>query len=133
MSMRSNSVALIVGIILTLAGAGRVIAQDAAPQSSQAQGQPNPRHMVADRQLQRLIKILNLTPDQQGQIKPLLVDRQQELDAVLQDHSIPEEERGAKAKKIVVDAHGKIEAALTAEQKPKFASMLLHVPNSDNQ
>jgi hypothetical protein len=132
---KRNLLALLVGIVFLLAGHGRAIAQDAVPQPPQVSGQSgqNPKRIVADRQLQRLIKILNLTSDQQRQIKLLLVEREQKLNALFQDRSLSEEDRNGKAKAIVQDAHSKIDACLTAEQKPKFESILLHVPNGDNE
>ena len=43
--------------------------------------------MDPDRQLERLTRELNLTTDQQAQIKPLLVERQQKMQALFQDQS----------------------------------------------
>lgn len=135
MSIRISRFAFYVGIVLTCAGAGRALAQNTAPQTPEAQSQPAipARRTVAERQLLRLTKNLDLTSDQQNQIKPLLVDRQQRLDALFKDQSVAEEDRSAKAKAIVQEAHNKIEALLTAEQQTKFKSMLRYAPNGANE
>ena len=43
--------------------------------------------MDPDRQLEHMTKELDLSADQQSQIKPVLVDRQQKMQAIFQDQS----------------------------------------------
>ena len=47
---------------------------------------------------------LNLTTDQQNQIKPLLVDRQQKMQALMQNESLSQDDRRAQARTIC-DGH----------------------------
>ena len=56
--------------------------------------------MDPDRQLARLTSALNLTTDQQAQIKPLLVERQQKMQALMQDQSLSQEDRRAQMRTI---------------------------------
>ena len=56
--------------------------------------------MDPDRQLEHLTKTLNLSADQQSQIKPLLVDRQQKMQALWQDQSLSQQDRRSKAQAI---------------------------------
>src|SRR5579863_641263 len=85
--------------IFTLGGAlafgVSALAQDnaAQPQTQspdQTQGQPGqgPMRMDPNRQLEHMTRELGLSADQQNQIRPLLVDRQQKMEALFQDQSI---------------------------------------------
>ena len=102
------------------------LAQDNAPPPPQDQAQRGPggpRHMDPDRQLERLTRQLDLTSDQQGQIKPLLVDRQQKMAALFQDQSLTAEDRRSRMRSIQQDTRSKIEAVLNDQQKQRFESM----------
>jgi hypothetical protein len=79
--------------------------------------------MDPDRQLEHMTRALDLTADQQSQLKPLLVDRQQKMQALFQDQSISQDDRHAKARSIMTDSNGKIEAVLNDQQKQKFEAM----------
>lgn len=81
------------------------------------------REMNADRDLMRMTKRLDLTQDQQTQIKPILEDRDQQLNQLWQDSSISKTDRRAKSKGIRDDARSKIDSILNDEQKAKFDSM----------
>ena len=70
-----------------------------------------------------MTQALNLSPDQQSQIKPLLVERQQKLQALFQAQSGSPDDDRAKARAIVQDSNNKINAVLNDEQKQKFAAM----------
>src|ERR1700752_5067270 len=112
--MRNRLFTLALGGALTLGLSGAALAQEpTSPPPDQAQhGASGPRHMDPDRQLQHMTQALNLTADQQSQIKPLLVDRQQKLQALFQDQSISQDDRRTKARSIVEDENSKIEAVL---------------------
>jgi Spy/CpxP family protein refolding chaperone len=79
--------------------------------------------MDPDRQLVRLTSALNLTTDQQAKIKPLLVERQQKMQALMQDQSTAPEDRRAQARTISEGTNNSIKAVLTDEQKQKFDAM----------
>jgi len=83
--------------------------------------------MDPDTQLQRMTQQLDLTADQQSQIKPLLVERQQKLETLRADQSTSQDDRRAKARTISQETHSKIEAILTDQQKQKFAAMQEHM------
>jgi len=53
--------------------------------------------MDPDRQLAHLTKTLNLSADQQTQIKPILLDRQQKMQVLWQDQSLSRQDRRSKA------------------------------------
>ena len=119
---------------LTLGVSNTTLAQDNSAQTpsntqSLAQDQPaqpaarGPMRVDPDRQLQHMTRVLGLSADQQTQIKPLLVDRQQKMEAVFQDQSLAPRDRRAKMQSIRQDAQTKIEAVLSDQQKQTFESM----------
>ena len=102
-------------------------AQDQTQTSSgQQQGQWGHGHrrpMDPNRQLEHLSKTLNLSADQQNQIKPILVDRQQKMQALWQDQSLSRQDRFTKMQAIRQDTRTKLEAALNDQQKQQFEEL----------
>ena len=125
--MRSKLFTLAIGGLLTLGVSGAAMAQD-NPAPTQEQGQPGrgPGRMNPDRQLDHMTRELGLSADQQAQIKPLLVDRQQKMEAIFQDQSVSQQDRRAKMQSIRQESQGKIEAVLNDQQKQKFEAMQEH-------
>ncbi len=111
--------------LLTLGMAtGAALAQDdsAAPPPPQ-QGMHGHRGMNTDRQLKRMTKQLNLSADQQSQIKPILDSRQQQMQALWQDQSLSRQDRRQKMMGIQQDSSSKIEAVLSDSQKQQYEAM----------
>lgn len=110
--------------LLTLGMAGSAaLAQDNAPPP---QGQNMHEHrggMDPDEQLKHMTKQLDLSADQQSQIKPILESQQQQMQALWQDQSVSREDRHAKMQSIHQDASSKIEAVLNDTQKQKYEAM----------
>ena len=79
--------------------------------------------MDPDRQLEHMTKTLNLSTDQQTQIKPILVDRQQKMQALWQDQSLSRQDRRTRAMTIQQDTRTRLEAALNDQQKQQFEEM----------
>jgi len=128
--MKNKVLTLAFGSLLTLGVTAAAIAQDNTPPPPQDQGQgpgPGQRRMDPNRQLERMTRQLNLTEDQQTQIKPILVDRQQKMEALFQDQSLSQEDRRAKMRSIRQDSQTKIEGVLNDEQKQKFEAMQEHM------
>jgi hypothetical protein len=130
--MRNQLITLAFGSALTLAVSGVAFAQDSAPQTAPQtapdagpQGQPGQgrMRMDPDRQLQHMSRELSLNSDQQSQIRPLLVDRQQKMEALFQDQSLSAKDRHARMQSIREESRGKIETVLNDQQKQKFDSM----------
>jgi Spy/CpxP family protein refolding chaperone len=80
--------------------------------------------MSPDEQLARMTKELNLTSDQAAQIKPVLVDRRQQMQTLRQDQSTSREDKMAKMKSLREDSNTRIEAVLNDTQKQQFEAML---------
>jgi len=81
---------------------------------------------IALRQLEHLTQALSLTADQQAQIKPLLVDRQQKVQALFQNQSISEQDRHTQMRTIAEGTNNSIKALLNDDQKAKFDTMHQH-------
>jgi len=129
--MRNKLFTLAMAATLVLGVTGAALAQDTPPPppqdpaSAQAQGQQGrgPMRMDPDKQLEHMTKELGLSGDQQSQIKPMLFERQQKMQAIFQDQSLSREDRRAKMQAIRSDSQGKIEAVLNDQQKQKFEAM----------
>jgi len=84
---------------------------------------PRGQMMNPDKQLEHLTTALNLTSDQQTQIKPILESQQQQMIQLHQDTSLSRDDKMAKAKSLHADTTTKIEAVLTPDQKQKYEAM----------
>jgi len=137
--MKTRLLNLTLAGLLTVGGTCAALAQDAAPQppdqnqsAPPAQDQSAPpaqgmghrgMRMDPDRQLERLTRELNLTTDQQTQIKPLLVERQQKMQSLFQDQSVAPEDRRTQGRTIMQGTNNSIKALLNDDQKQKFEAM----------
>lgn len=126
--MRSRLFTLALGGALTLGVTGAALAQEPPPPPpDQAQGGPGPgggmRRMDPNKQLEHLTQALDLTADQQSQIKPVLMDRQEKLQALFQNQSLSQDDRRTQARSVVEASNTKIESVLNDQQKQKFAAM----------
>jgi periplasmic protein CpxP/Spy len=101
-------------------------AQDQSQDQSQGQ-QGGHRGMNADRQLEHLTRVLNLTSDQQAQIKPILQDRDQKMQALWQDPSTDQQDKRSQMRSIRQNSNVQIEAVLTDQQKQQFEQMQQHM------
>jgi hypothetical protein len=130
--MRNKLFAIALGGMLALGANAALNAQD----QTQAQNPPQDQTPAAtgqqhghrrpvdpDRQLAHLTKTLNLSADQQTQIKPILLDRQQKMQVLWQDQSLSRQDRRSKAIAIQQDTKTKLEAALNDQQKQQFDQM----------
>jgi periplasmic protein CpxP/Spy len=111
---------------LTLCSAAAFAQQDNAaptPDASAAQQGGGHGHQPKspDEQVARMTKRYNLSSDQQAQIKPILANQQQQMQALRQDSSLSREDKMAKMKSIHEDSSSKIQTLLNDSQKQKFA------------
>ncbi len=104
--MQTKFATLALSGLLALGVTGAAFAQDNPPpppnqdQAGPPQGGRGGMRMDPDHQLARLTSALNLTTDQQSQIKPLLVDRQQKMQALFQNQSLSQDDRRAQSRTI---------------------------------
>lgn len=101
------------------------LAQDTAPQGPPPgqMGGGGPRSGGA-RQVEMLTKRLNLTPDQQTQVKAIDEDTGKQMMALRNDTSLSQDDRRSKMMDIRKSSQDKIRAVLTDEQKTKYDALL---------
>ncbi len=124
--MRNQLLTIALSGLLACSATSALYAQDNSappPQQGQWGGGHGRGMMDPDKQLEHMSKQLDLTADQQSQIKPLLVDRQQKMQALFQNQSLSREDRRSQMMAIRQDTNAKIEAVLTDQQKQKFEAM----------
>ena len=124
--MHIRTISMFLGAMLST---GVVLAQspDQAQPSSPAQATQGERgHHTADpdRMANHLGKKLNLSSDQVAQIKPVLENRAQQMQALRADATLSAQDRRAKAQDILADSKNKIEAVLNDTQKQQFEQMM---------
>lgn len=113
-------------LLLGLSGITAMAQQSSSPeQPSQPHEFAGGHHrpMDVDSELAHLTKELDLTPAQQSQIRPILVEHQQKESALHQDQSLSAEELRTRAHAISDATHKQIESFLTDEQKQKVKAM----------
>jgi len=126
--MQTKLFTLALGGLLALGASSAALAQDNPPpppdqnQAGPPQGGRGMR-MDPNRQLERLTRELSLTADQQAQIKPLLVERQQKMQALFQNQSLSQEDRRTQMRTISEGTNNSIKGVLTDDQKQKFDAM----------
>ena len=125
--MQTKLFTLALGGLLALGVTGAVAQDNPPPPPGSKPGRPpqggRGMRMDPNRQLERLTRELNLTTDQQSQIKPLLVERQQKMQALLQNQSLLQDDRRTQMRTISEGTNNSIKALLTDDQKQKFDAM----------
>ncbi|WP_035347859.1 Spy/CpxP family protein refolding chaperone [Edaphobacter aggregans] len=116
--MRMTTIALCSGALCAVP----MMAQDTAPAAPQGQMGPRGRGMEA-RQLEMLTQKLNLTEDQQTQVKAIDEDTRKQMMALRNDNSLSQDDRHAKMMDIRKSSQDKIRAILTDDQKTKYDAM----------
>jgi periplasmic protein CpxP/Spy len=107
-------------LTLGMAGSAALAQDNSAPPQQDNQNMHGHRGMDPDMQLKHMTKQLDLSADQQSQIKPILESRQQQMQTLWQDQSLSREDRHTKMQSIQQDTSSKIEAVLNDTQKQKF-------------
>jgi protein CpxP len=126
--MQIRPFTLACGAILILGMAGAAVAQDVTQNVAQENGtqQPSAREQLQrmhapqsiDQELARLTKDLELTPDQQKQVRPLLQEHHDRIQVLLDKN--PKSSRQELAPQIHAisdDTHHQVHALLTAHQQ----------------
>jgi predicted nucleic acid-binding Zn-ribbon protein len=83
-------------------------------------GQPS----TADQRLQRMTQQLNLSSDQQQQIKPILEGESQQMQALRQDTSLSQQDWMTKVQSIRQSIGSQIKPILNPDQQAKFEQMM---------
>jgi Spy/CpxP family protein refolding chaperone len=78
----------------------------------------------ADQRLQRMTQQLDLTSEQQQQIKPILESESQQMRVLHQDSSLSQQDRMTKMQAIRQESGSQIKALLNPDQQAKFEKMM---------
>ena len=109
--------ALAYGVMLTFGMAGPAVAPDSGAQQPTAREQPQHVQSI-DRELARVTKVLELTPEQQKQVRPLLEEHHDRIQALLDKNpTASRQQLGPQIHAISDETHRKIHALLTDHQK----------------
>lgn len=125
------ALALILGMTMANMASAQTGGQDQQgppPQRGEGRGPGGPeghRGMPSpEQQLRRLSETLNLSADQQTQIKGLMESEKSQMDKLRDDTSLTRDARRASAMNVRKDTQAAIRATLTADQQAKFDKML---------
>jgi periplasmic protein CpxP/Spy len=127
--MRNRLFTIAYGVMLVLGMPGPAIGQDNEVQQPTARQQLQHIHtpQSIDQKLAQLTKDLELTPEQQRQVKPLLEEHHDRIQALLDKNpKASRQELGPQIHAISDDTHRKIHALLTDHQKELEKAMLHH-------
>jgi Spy/CpxP family protein refolding chaperone len=116
-----TAAACVLGALLVIAQ--QVFAGQEPGEAPAPAQQARPVHGRAERELQRLTARLNLTEEQQAKIRPILQERNKQLDDLRAQSSLPQGEARAKAAEIRRSARQQINQILTPEQREKERAM----------
>jgi Spy/CpxP family protein refolding chaperone len=95
----------------------------ASADASTSAGQSGPGGHGPDATIQHLTQALDLTSDQQAQIKPILEAAHTQMQSIRQDSSLTQEQKLAKVRETMEGAHSQINGLLTPEQQQKLGAM----------
>ena len=118
--MRNRHFMLAHGVMLMLGMAGPAVAQDNGVQQPSARQQLQHIHtpQSIDQELARLTKDLELTPEQQQQVRPLLDKHHDRIQALLDKNPTASRQKlGPQIHSISDETHREIHALLTDHQK----------------
>jgi Spy/CpxP family protein refolding chaperone len=101
------------------AGSCGLWAQAAPPEGAPPQDQMRQRGPNPEREIAQLTEALALTPDQQTQVKALLKERREKVEALRSGGERPSREQMEGVRK---DTDAKINALLNDDQKTKYAA-----------
>jgi periplasmic protein CpxP/Spy len=118
--MRNRPFTLAYGVTLMLGMAGPAVAQDNGAQQPSARQELQHIHapQSIDQELARLTKDLELTPEQQREVRPLLQEHHDKIQTLLDKNpTASRQELGPQIHAISDETHREIHALLTDHQK----------------
>ncbi len=125
--MRNRYLTLVYGVMIVLGIAGPAVAQENGAQQPSARQELQHIHkpQSLDQELTRLTKDLELTPEQQQQVRPLLQDHHDRIQALLDKNpTASRQELAPQIHAISDDTHRKIHALLNDHQKELEKAMV---------
>lgn len=114
----------LLGLVLGASGFG---ASHALAQSDAGDAAPSPAmHQGADpqRQIKRLSRKLQLTPQQAAQIGPILQQRQQQLAQLRADTSLAPRDRRSRLRAVLQQSDQQLQALLSDSQRQQYQQLM---------
>lgn len=124
-NMKKLAIHVALMFAITASGAA-LFAQESAEQAPPGQS-PMGLHTqppTAEQRLQRMTQQLNLTSQQQQQVKPILDSETQQMQALRQGSSLSQQDRMTKMQDIRQSSGSQIKALLNSDQQAKFERMM---------
>ena len=134
--MRYRPFTLAYGFMLMLGMAGPSVAQDNGAQQPSAREQLQHFHtpQSIDQKLAQLTKDLELTPEQQEKVRPLLEEHHDKIQALLDKNpTVSRQALGPQIHAIGDETHRKIHALLTDHQKELEKALQQHEHNGEEK
>ena len=110
-------------IFAVLAGSTAAYPQ-MGPDQGGAMGHGPGQPMSTDQRLQHMTKQLNLTSEQQQQIKPILENESKQMQSLHQDSSLSQQDRMSKMMQIRQGTAEQVKPILNADQQQKYEQMM---------
>jgi protein CpxP len=129
--MRNRPLTIVYGLMLTFGMTGPAVGLDNGAQQPSARQQPQHIHtpQSIEQKLAQLTKDLELTPEQQEKVRPLLEEHHDKIQALLDKNPTKSRQNfAAQIHAISDDTHRKIHALLTDHQK-KLEKAMHHEHN----
>lgn len=123
--MRSKGVSITgIALLAVLAWGMMALAQDTAPATGTSQGNSSanagPRHGRHGRGMGRMLRGLNLSDSQKQQLKPILEQQHQQMQALRNNSSLTPEQKKAQAQQIRQSTMAQVNGILTPEQQQQL-------------
>jgi periplasmic protein CpxP/Spy len=110
-------------VLLTLlGGAAAMSAHAQSPSQTPGAAPAAPQHSPTE-VVEMLGKRLSLSDEQKSQILPIITERQQKIQALRNDASLPPQQRMNQVQSIMKDSDAKINALLTPEQQQGYSQI----------
>jgi Spy/CpxP family protein refolding chaperone len=122
--MKKVLIHAVLAFVVALGGASVYAQEPSGQQGGGVGGGMHGQPPSADQRLQHMTQQLNLTSEQQQQIKPLLESESQQMQSLHQDGSLSPQDRMAKMQQIRQSTNSQIKPILNSDQQTKFEQMM---------
>jgi len=111
-------------LLIMLSGATAMSVHAQSPSQTSAPGSmPVPAGHSPSEVVEMLGKRLSLSDEQKSQILPIITERQQKIQALRNDASLPPQQRMSQVQVIMKDSDARINALLTPEQQQGYSQI----------
>jgi protein CpxP len=109
-------------LLILLGGAAAMSTHAQSPSQTPGAAPAAPQHSPTE-VVEMLGKRLSLSDEQKSKILPIITERQQKIQALRNDASLPPQQRMSQVQSIMKDSDAKINALLTPEQQQGYSQI----------